>query len=56
MTSEVLDDVLKSSEEKIRDWLDGMLDASIAGDFKTVKNIAKKIRKLAIKDKLEVSN
>jgi hypothetical protein len=44
------------NEEKIKEYLDKMLDASMAGDFKTVKQYAKLIRKLTVVVRREITN
>lgn len=43
-------------EEQVKEFLDKMLDASMEGDYKTVKKMAVKIRKLTIKFRSEIIN
>jgi hypothetical protein len=37
-----------ATEAQVKLYLDEMLDASIKGDYKTVRKLAKKIHKLAV--------
>lgn len=43
-------------EDKIKKWLDEMLDASMEGDYKRVKKLAVQIRKLTIMERQKIVN
>lgn len=47
---------LNGSEENLAIWLDQMLNASIDGDYKEVKRLAKLIHKQAREDKTLLQN